>query len=52
MYQLQRSAISGDVNTVIRLSDKVAIPMTPENRDYREYLEWVAAGNVPLPPEA
>ena len=23
------------------------IPKDPENRHYKEYLEWVAAGNVP-----
>lgn len=25
------------------------IPKDPDNRHYREYLEWVAAGNTPDP---
>ena len=25
----------------------LAIPLEPKNRDYAEYLEWVAAGNTP-----
>ena len=25
------------------------IPKAPGNRDYREYLDWLAAGNTPLP---
>lgn len=27
------------------------IPNNPKNRYYREYLEWVAAGNTPEPAE-
>lgn len=36
-------------NSVTRLSDGASIPMSEGNRDYREYLEWVAAGNTPEP---
>ena len=25
----------------------IHIPKNPSNRDYKEYLEWVAAGNTP-----
>ena len=28
---------------------KLNIPFDPENTDYQEYLEWVAAGNTPDP---
>jgi len=42
-YQLT----SGD--TIIRLSDNAYIPQAPGNRDYREYLDWLAKGNTPLP---
>ena len=43
MYQLSR----GD--HVIRLADAAQIPPDPLNRDYRRYLEWVAAGNTAQP---
>jgi hypothetical protein len=42
-YQLT----SGD--TILRLSDNAYIPTAPGNRDYAEYLEWLEAGNEPLP---
>jgi hypothetical protein len=42
-YQLT----SGD--TIVRLSDNAFIPQAPGNRDYAEYLEWLEAGNEPLP---
>lgn len=34
-----------------RTSDNAYIPLDPENRDYQEYLQWLAAGNEPLPAE-
>jgi hypothetical protein len=46
VYQLIRT--SG----VIRLSDGASIPQDQGNRDWREYLDWVAAGNTPLPATA
>jgi hypothetical protein len=42
-YQLT----SGD--SILRLSDNAYIPQAPGNRDYAEYLEWLEAGNEPLP---
>jgi hypothetical protein len=36
-------------SSVQRLSDNAFIPFDPDNRDYAEYLEWLAEGNVPTP---
>jgi hypothetical protein len=45
-YQLTTST------SIIRLSDGATIPNDPGNRDYREYLDWVEAGNTPEPAPA
>ena len=42
-YQLT----SGD--GILRISDNAYIPQAPGNRDYREYLDWLDAGNTPEP---
>jgi hypothetical protein len=34
---------------VIRMSDGAFVPSDGRNKDWREYLAWVAEGNVPLP---
>lgn len=34
---------------VVRLADMAFIPQSQENADYREFLEWRAKGNDPLP---
>ena len=36
-------------DSIFRIADSTWIPPDPANRDYREYLDWVAAGNEPLP---
>jgi hypothetical protein len=38
--------------SIIRLSDGATIPNDPGNRDYREYLDWLEAGNEPEPAAA
>jgi len=43
MYQLTTS------ESILRLSDQAFIPADPGNRDYREYLDWLDAGNTPEP---
>ena len=43
MYQLTTG------NTILRLADNAFIPPDTGNRDYREYLEWLDAGNTPEP---
>ena len=35
-------------NIVVRLEDQVTIPFDNGNRDYQEYLNWLALGNEPL----
>tara|TARA_R100001463_G_scaffold54009_1_gene105032 strand:+ start:223 stop:384 length:162 start_codon:yes stop_codon:yes gene_type:complete len=34
-------------NIIKRISDGACIPKDPDNRDYQEYLKWVAEGNTP-----
>lgn len=43
MYKLNRTG------TIQRLADGACIPLDPGNRDYQEYLAWVAAGNTATP---
>jgi hypothetical protein len=49
MYKLHRSLTTGEICFVIQLSSDTFIPFNPENRDYQEYLKWVAEGNTPEP---
>jgi hypothetical protein len=47
-YQLQKDPITGESLPVIfRKEDYAFIPTVPGNSDYRDYLEWVEAGNTP-----
>ena len=36
-------------NSITRLLDNASIPIAEGNRDYEEYLAWVAEGNTPTP---
>jgi len=36
-------------DSILRLADTALIPPDKGNREYREYLEWVKAGNTPEP---
>lgn len=47
MYTLTTNSSS-----IKRDSDNATIPTDPANRDYQEYLEWLAAGGIPSPPPA
>ena len=53
MYQLLATTYADgaviELDAVERLADNAFIPFDPANRDYAEYLEWLAEGNEPLP---
>lgn len=50
-YKLVIMSPATEPNCVVKTDGEVttAFPMNEENRDYREYLEWVAEGNQPEP---
>jgi hypothetical protein len=50
-YKLVRDIFNGEINKVFREEDLTWIPLDPANTDYQKYLEWLAEGNDPLPPE-
>ncbi|MFY8211369.1 MAG: hypothetical protein ACOVLB_01705 [Candidatus Nanopelagicus sp.] len=37
------------LDQIQRISDGAFIPFVEGNRDYQEYLKWLAEGNTPLP---
>lgn len=43
MYKLTQTT------SILRIADNAYIPDDPANRDYRDYLKWVAEGNTPEP---
>jgi hypothetical protein len=53
MYQnIKNDSTTGHpAQCIKRLSDNAFIPFDPDNTDYQEYLEWLAEGNEPLPPD-
>jgi hypothetical protein len=51
MYKLLKNTLNGNTYSVLRLTDKTAIPFDPDNTDYQAYLRWLEEGNTPLPAE-
>ena len=48
MYKLLPNDFEGNTSTFIkRTTDGAFIPKKEANRDYQEYLEWLAEGNTP-----
>ena len=51
MYQIVLNPMTNETGTIKRLADNAFIPLDEANTDYQKYLEWLAEGNEPLPPE-
>ena len=50
MYKKLKDSITHEeADVIVRLSDSAFIPKNETNRDYQEYLAWVAEGNTPEP---
>ncbi len=49
-YQLVATIPGTAMETVLRVADGAFIPFDEANRDYQEYLAWLAEGNTPDPP--
>jgi hypothetical protein len=53
MYQQIKPMFPQDrASCVRRVADNAFIPFDPANTDYQAYLQWIAEGNEPLPPDA
>lgn len=50
MYQLVLDSETGEEIGVITNSGHTFIPFAQGNKDYHVYLDWVAQGNQPDPP--
>ena len=52
MSELNFKLCPEEYKSIIRLNDYASIPINEHNRDYREYLEWLAEGNTPEPADS
>ena len=51
-YQLVVTDIYSEPKQVIDLELNLCIPFDEANKDYQQYLAWLAEGNTPLPSDA
>ncbi|MDI1278078.1 hypothetical protein [Methylobacter sp.] len=49
MYKLLKDPISGQEDMVLHIPDNNFIPIAEANTDYKQYVAWLAAGNIPDP---
>jgi len=47
-YKLQKNIITNQQCGIIK-NNTIFIPLDEANKDYQEYLEWLAEGNQPKP---
>ena len=46
-YKKQKTVRDGEVsNVILRIEDNSFIPFDSSNKDYQDYLAWVAEGNT------
>jgi hypothetical protein len=51
MYKEITNPLTNEVICIFRIEDNSYIPLNEKNIDYVHYLEWLAEGNTPLPPD-
>lgn len=49
MYKEIIDPRTNEVCAIMVVDENLSFPLDPENSDYQRYLEWLAAGNKPLP---
>ena len=47
-YKLQKD-YTNETCAITIVGENISIPLSPGNKEYEEYLKWLAEGNTPLP---